>query len=305
MLSAHLFWLTLVCLLGGWWGWLVLRQAAKIADLQSRLGLSADTTQTQWHRTQRMLYWEMGSFYGLLLASAGVLFWIYWRDVKRSKSTQAFFAAVTHELRTPLTSIRLQAEVIAEVVELKNIQRLLEDTGRLEAQVERALELARIEGGGPVSTQPIELQNWIAQLIQTWGNDLKEKIEFSNSLDEVWVQADPVATQILFKNLFENAVRHSQREKVRVAIQRVEEDHLKQKYDKNMVFIEVKDDGVGFHENRKELGKIFKKGSRSQGTGVGLYLVKVLMDKMGGVVHLAASPSGFNVILGFQKGNHS
>ena len=92
----------------------------------------------------------------------GVLFWLYWRDAKRTRSLQAFFASLTHELRTPLTSIRLQAESISDGLadhpEQKDfLQRLLEDSQRLELQVERVLELARVEGGGPIFTQAIQI----------------------------------------------------------------------------------------------------------------------------------------------------
>ena len=71
---------------------------------------------------------------------------------------QAFFASVTHELRTPLTSIRLQAEAIAEGEQRAELaRRLLEDSHRLESQIDKTLELARIEGGGPLSEQAMPL----------------------------------------------------------------------------------------------------------------------------------------------------
>jgi len=47
-----------------------------------------------------------------LLAVSALLAWLYWRESRRARAMQAFFAAVTHELRTPLTSMRLQAEAI-------------------------------------------------------------------------------------------------------------------------------------------------------------------------------------------------
>ena len=39
----------------------------------------------------------------------------------------------------------------------------MEDTMRLESQVERTLELARVEGGGPVFPEPMELKPWLDQ----------------------------------------------------------------------------------------------------------------------------------------------
>ena len=105
-----------------------------------------------------MLVGESSSFLALLLAVSLLLAWLYWREHRRARSMQAFFASVTHELRTPLTSIRLQAEAIAEGEQRAELaRRLLEDSHRLESQIDKTLELARIEGGGPLSEQAIPL----------------------------------------------------------------------------------------------------------------------------------------------------
>ena len=45
-----------------------------------------------------MLFWESLVFFALLLATTVLLFWLYWRDVKRARGLQAFFASLTHEL---------------------------------------------------------------------------------------------------------------------------------------------------------------------------------------------------------------
>jgi signal transduction histidine kinase len=285
MISAHLIWLVMVCLLGAWWDRLLLRQAGKIAELEGKLGLSVDITQGQWHRTQNMLYWESLTFFGLLLACTGFLFWLYWRDMKRAKGIQAFFASVTHELRTPLTSIRLQAESIAEslmgeVSQGNLVRRLLEDTIRLEAQVERTLELARVEGGGPVYNQPLQIKPWLDRFLKTWTADYRDRVELKLGVDDVLIEADPTAMQVIFKNLLENSVRHSKR---------------------GGISLLLKDDGQGFQGDQKNLGKLFHKAPSSQGTGVGLYLVKILMKRMGGWVQFNFN-SGFEVSFGFMEG---
>ena len=113
MIGAQVFWLAIVCLLGGWWCRLVLTQATRIAQLETGIGMIPEAIAHQL-RTQRMVFWESLSYFILLLGSTVVVFWLYWRDVQRSRGIQAFFASMTHELRTPLTSIRLQAESIAE-----------------------------------------------------------------------------------------------------------------------------------------------------------------------------------------------
>jgi signal transduction histidine kinase len=62
------------------------------------------------------------------------------------------------------------------------------------------------------------------------------------------------------------------------------------------------DDGKGYEGDPKDLGKLFFRGSASQGTGVGLYLVRTLMRKMKGDADFSENgKSGFNVGLEFTR----
>lgn len=294
---AHLGWLGTLCLLGAWWGRLVLRQAHRIAELEEKVGLASGVTQGNWHRTQRMLYWESATFFGLLLACTAFLFWLYWRDSKRTKSLHAFFASVTHELRTPLASIRLQAESIAENIpsgsQAHLVQRLLEDSIRLEAQVEKTLELARVEGGGPVYTQPLQIKPWLDRFLKSWTDDYRHRVEIQSFVEDVLIEADPAAVQIILKNILENSVKHSKKDKVSIVISSFSEN--------GGVSLSLKDNGASFLGEAQSLGQIFKKGAQSNGTGVGLYLVKTLMKKMGGWANYQIE-SGFKVNLWFPEG---
>src|SRR5450631_3301264 len=164
-------WLLLLLALAAWWSTLVMRPARRIAELEAVLGQSSGGVE----RTRWMLAGESSFFVLLLLSLSLALAWLYWRENSRARSMQAFFAAVTHELRTPLTSIRLQAEAIAEGAHESGqsadqsaelARRLLEDSHRLESQIDKTLELARIEGGGPLSEQEIPLYTWLERSLQ-------------------------------------------------------------------------------------------------------------------------------------------
>ncbi|NBU21116.1 hypothetical protein EBS43_06865 [bacterium] len=74
IIIAHAVWLFVVCLLGAWWGRLLLAQAALIAELQGSV--------QSLEKVQRMLFWESPVFFGLLLISAAVLFWLYWIQIQ-------------------------------------------------------------------------------------------------------------------------------------------------------------------------------------------------------------------------------
>src|SRR5580698_5911485 len=166
--TAALVWLALQIALVVWWATVIGRQARRIAALESLNGADGDLAAAHWSRTRLMLVGESSTFLLLLLALSLLLAWLYWREHRRARSMQAFFASVTHELRTPLTSIRLQAEAIAEGeggAELA--RRLLEDSHRLESQVDKTLELARIEGGGSLREQSIPLHAWLEHVLES------------------------------------------------------------------------------------------------------------------------------------------
>jgi signal transduction histidine kinase len=286
-------WIVLVLTLGGWWVTYFVRQARLVAELQQLVGRSDVQVVDQWARTRLMLVGESSVFLVLLLLVSGLLAWFYLREARRARGMQAFFAAVTHELRTPLTSIRLQAEAIAEGdqrVELA--RRLLEDSSRLESQIDKTLELARIEGGGPLAEQSVPLHGWLertlAQVAASQGGRVTLLVQVPEGLPPVLV--DAAALQMVLRNLVENAVRHAGREPVQVQVSARALERF--------VVLQFRDDGAGTHTPARELGRLFGRGSGSAGSGVGLYLVRALIERMGGSVEFCTAPGdGFTAEL--------
>jgi signal transduction histidine kinase len=245
-----------------------------------------------------MVFWESLSYFLLLIGSTVIVFWLYWRDVQRSRGIQAFFASMTHELRTPLTSIRLQAESIAEnlagdLSQKSLVERLLEDTLRMESQVERTLELARVEGGGPVFPEQLELKPWLDRIVSGWKEAYGGKVRFDVAVPDVSVIADPTALGVVMRNLLENSVRHSKREGLEIRIEAAKSDAG--------VALRFRDNGPEYAGDARKLGKIFEKGAGSPGTGVGLYLIRVLVEQMGGQASFAAG-RGFEVKVELREG---
>jgi signal transduction histidine kinase len=296
LVAIQIFWLALVCVLGAWWGRLALRQARRIAELEVAAGMAPSVARGEWARTQHMLFWESTTYFALILVITGFLFWLHWRDLMRVRSIQAFFASVTHELRTPLTSIRLQAESIADsshdASQKELIDRLLEDTTRLESQVDRTLELARVEGGGELFLRPLPIQSWLNRQIPVWSSSYRDRIRFETDFrpdqnqDQI-VEADTAALQVILKNLVENSIKHSQSRQptLRIAV--------------NGPMLRFEDDGAGYAGNPQRLGELFYRGAASQGSGVGLYLIRVLMKRMGGQARFGKGERGFRVDLEF------
>ena len=294
--AVAVLWVVLQLALVIWWAIVISRQAHRLAQLEALQGVAGGIASEQWSRTRLMLVGESSSFFALLLAISLLLAWLYWREHKRARAMQAFFASVTHELRTPLTSIRLQAEAIAEGERSAELaRRLLEDSHRLESQIDQTLELARIEGGGPLSEQAVPLQGWVPRALEgilaAYGDRVKLDLQIDTALPPV--QADAAALQMILRNLIDNSVRHSRRDPVKVRIQASSRSER--------VALDYQDDGIGIEAEESRLGHLFARGPQSSGAGVGLYLVRRLMQRMGGTIHFTpASGEGFRCELLFR-----
>ncbi|HEX4376725.1 MAG TPA: HAMP domain-containing sensor histidine kinase [Steroidobacteraceae bacterium] len=294
--AAALLWLAMQFALVVWWATVIERQAQHIAELEAANGAGHEAIAAQASRTHVMLVGESSSFLALLLIITALLAWLYWREHRRARSMQAFFASVTHELRTPLTSIRLQAEAIADGqqrAELAN--RLLEDSSRLESQIDKTLELARIEGGGPLSEQAIPLHAWLARALPgvaaAHGDRLDLRAHVGAELPPA--QADSGALQMIVRNLVENSVRHAAIAPVIVRLTASQRG--------SHVVLEYQDNGRGVAAGTPALGTLFARGANSAGAGVGLYLVRRLMQRMGGEARFDTAPGdGYRCELWFR-----
>jgi signal transduction histidine kinase len=302
LLVVTTLWLLLLFALMIWWGWVVHRQAVKIEELQQVAGQSSSAAHEQWQVTQRMLAWEGGTLLVLLTGLSVSLVWLYLRDQRRTRASRAFFASVTHELRTPLTSIRLQAESLADTGSASPlIKRLLEDTSRLEAQVEKTLELARLEGGGALDLQPLPIRAWLEHQVQgvkAEGSALEVDLQRTKEPEDELVLADRNALKVIVRNLVENTLRHAQATPARARIAIASEP--------TTVTVSFADQGHGFSGDTVHLGTLFYRGERSQGAGVGLYLIRTLMRQMGGDATYSSQPgSGFETRLVFRRAEES
>lgn len=263
---------TLILALGSWWLYLIVKYGEIIAGLTGEKG----------GNIAKMVKWEGATFLTLLILLSTSLIFLYWKDQKKTKGLQAFFASMTHELKTPLASIRLQTEVLKEELEEQELsprgqtlmERLLEDTNKLETQMDKILQLSRIEGGGVLNLSTMNLQEVWENSLKRWANEIHIEGEISN---DVFIQGDEFALSLIFRNLFENTLTHTPEAKAHISIQK-EEDR---------VHFDYRDYG-DFKGDPKKLGSLFYKHNSKKGSGIGLYLIKKLAEKMKGDVHFKA-----------------
>src|SRR5690606_5319817 len=158
-----LLWVVMLLGLGSWWLYLVFKLHSTLGQLNlPELGSQG--------RFLNMMKWEGSFFFIFLVLLGGSLIIMYLRDMKKSRAMQAFFSSLSHELKTPLASMRLQAEVIKDLIEDEShshdqlsdlTKRLIDDTHKLESELEKSLQLSRIEQDAPLTLSPVGLLRFL------------------------------------------------------------------------------------------------------------------------------------------------
>lgn len=266
-----------ILLLGAWWLYLVINLGGQV---------NIENVGHDQVRLINMVKWEGITFFTLLVGFIFSLIYIFIQDKRKTHSMQAFFASMTHELKTPLASIKLQSDFITDLLEDETIdfdqirvllKRLNEDGQKLENQLDRTLQLARVEQGGNLNLRAIELENFIQQIAKKY-HALNINYAIPDGLE---VMADDFSLSLILKNLFENTCIHNKE---------AQYINITASVDQGLVSLEYSDGGKNFDGDLKLLGTLFYKHKSPKGTGIGLYLVRKLMLSMKGKFQIEKSP---------------
>jgi PAS domain S-box-containing protein len=222
------------------------------------------------------------------------------RDAEGRRRAEAESAAllttVAHELRSPLTGVKGFSSTL-----LRNWDRFTDDQKRLmletiEADADRVtrlitelLDASRINVGRlTVHAQPLYLQPrleaQVERRVAAGGDRAQFVLDLPEDLPPLW--ADPDRLEQIVANLVENALRHG-RGTVRIGASRAHLDGHP------AVDLVVADDGDGIAPQHRELVfSRFWQGGAKHGTGLGLYLVRGLVEAHGGRVRVEEAPGG-------------
>jgi signal transduction histidine kinase len=215
------------------------------------------------------------------------------REIRRNEQHDAFINAVTHELKTPITSIRLYLQTL-KTREVSDARRaefydiMLADSERLQQTVEQVLRAGRAtHKQSRVNSSVIDLAQMARdclELIRVRYNLNADSFSYAESLDEAGarITGDADELRAAVSNLLDNAVKYSDKQ---VSIS-VEVATL----DARRIAVRVADRGVGIPQ--AQLKRIFKRFYRVQGgfmkrfkgTGLGLFIVRSVVERHGGKV---------------------
>lgn len=205
-----------------------------------------------------------------------------------------FISTVSHELRTPLTSIRGFSQTMLnswdkldDESKKKFLKIIEEQSNRLIHLVENMLAVTKLQAcTDKFLLKEVNARSIIDTVVAIVQNQYKtRKFTVSQSKNLPSILADEDKFQQVMTNLIENAAKYSFENTEITVDLAVKED---------FVSVKVRDNGCGIEE--KDYEKIFEKFSRLdnpltrqvQGNGLGLYITKNLVEKMGGKISVAS-----------------
>ncbi|MFE4796831.1 ATP-binding protein [Streptomyces sp. NPDC056708] len=216
---------------------------------------------------------------------------------RTERSHAELIAIVAHELRSPLTSVKgFTATLLAKWERFTDDQKRLmletvdADAGRVTRLIAELLDISRIDSGRlELRRQPVDLSAAVERHIQalTANGQTPDRflVRTCQPLPAVW--ADPDKVDQVLGNLLENAVRHGE------GTVTIEVAPAPAKSDEKGTSVTVSDEGPGIPE--ESMGRVFTRfwrGSKRGGTGLGLYIVKGIVEAHGGTITVGRGPGG-------------
>jgi signal transduction histidine kinase len=216
-----------------------------------------------------------------------------------------FLSMATHQLNTPLTVVDgyltlINDGVVNEPEERRDyLEKTLERVRGMKRMVADFLNVSRIETGKfIIDVKPVDFNKLVSEEVNGLGPSAKEKevlLQFMSPKHPVpMVEIDEQKTRQAVMNLIDNAIYYTPKGEVKVFLD----------MDKDNITFKVVDNGIGVPENQKSklFGKFFRadnaRQERPNGNGVGLYLVKRIIEEQSGKI-IFESTQGKGSTFGF------
>lgn len=286
-----------------WWAYLMVElnnevyhhriENVQLKNTDGEIFLNEKNQLIEKHKQRLWMIIGEGSVFLSLLIAGGVLTYRSFRkEFELSRQQKNFLLSVTHEFKSPLASIKLYLQTLQRHdldKEKKDafISNAIRDSDRLDALVENALLANTIDHHGyQFSSDEFNLSALIRLLVQKLNmtsSESSSRIE-SDIEEGINLTGDKQALSLAISNLLENALKYSPVNlPVKVSLVRK----------KNHIVLSVTDEGIGIPDAEKT--KIFKKFYRvgneetrsTKGTGLGLFLVKQIIDHHRGSISVS------------------
>ncbi len=302
-----------------------IKDTKQISELESQLELADKnkklellTKENDFHKKEsdtRRLYIIISIIVSVIIFSLSIFLFISLRQRDKinsqliiatdranqsKKEKEDFFAYTSHEIRTPLNAVVGMAKLLGETNLDDNQQKYLKTiTGSAQNilfLVNDVLDLSKMEKGG-IEFEEIEfsLHEIISQIIDSLEfKKFEKKVKLIQNIDENVPKVligDPIRFNQILLNLADNALKFTKEGEVSISV-RLEGKGS----DKVKLHFAIEDSGIGIQNDK--LQTIFDSYQQEHvsttrqygGTGLGLAICKLLVENMGGKIHVESTP---------------
>ena len=235
----------------------------------------------------------------LIIAIFAYAISIILRQKRLSEIRNDFINNMTHELKTPISTINISADVLLRKDTLKNPERIQQyakiiraENNRLESQVEKVLQLAKLEKDQiQLNKSIINLHTLIKEVSETFEitiNEREGKLNLDLSAIQHEINADPIHITNILASLLDNANKYSPDKPL---------INVRTRNDNGKLCLIIEDHGKGIPES--DLKNIFEKFYRVptgnvhdiKGFGLGLFYVKSILEAHNGSISATSVPA--------------
>ena len=271
-------------------------------------------TQNEIAKQQKKYQQNLLLFGVIVVVIAGFFVFIILRNRKKTNTKlkeldalkSNFFTNISHEFRTPLTLITSPIDDILEdntITDNKKQQFIVakENSDRLLELVNQLLDLSKIdEGYLKIKLQQGNVLQLISALSESFNYQTQQKnitynINISQQAEAVWFDKDAIEKIIL--NLLSNAIKYTPKNGHITCVAYIEKSNL---------FLRIKNSGSGLspYELKNIFERFYQTNEQNQGSGIGLALVKELVELHNGNIEVLSVPdqeTAFNLNVSIDK----
>ena len=276
-----------------WWLYNIYRLSAHI------------THESNMDRKFYMILGEGGVFFLILFTGFLLTYRSFNKEIQVGNQQKNFLLSITHELKTPIASLKLYLQTLLKRNLNSNKQeeilnKSVKDADRLNALVENILLATKIDDNGlPLNPEKLDLSSMMEKvtldMLESSGKTVN--VEFFIQ-PNVYFNGDRDAFYSILINLVGNALKYAP-EGSTMCVTLVQKG--------NEIALSISDEGPGV--SNSEIEKIFEKFYRSgneetrsqKGTGLGLYIVKKLVEQHNGMIQVKPNvPKGSIFVASFR-----
>ena len=200
----------------------------------------------------------------------------------------SLLSAVSHDLRTPLavitgaaTTLRDDADRLTPASKAELLSSIVEDAARLERVLGNLLQLTRVESGLVPDCEWIPVEEMVGAALTRIEDTVSDETIAIDLEDDLMAPVDPVLIEQVLINLLDNAIKHGAPP---IELHACRRD--------DTIEIEVRDHGAGIAGDGARLFEKFVRASSAPGAGLGLAVVRAIVEAHGGTVRVESPADG-------------